>query len=809
MKVSLDWLNQYINLPKTAPEKFAEVVAEHCFEVEKIISNQQDQYLFKGVVVAKVLDFEKHPNADRLRVVRLSTGREEIYPIVCGASNFKVGDNVALARPGAFIPHNIHSEAGESFTLGTAKIRGVESQGMICAGSELGLDDQDPDGVLILPKSATLGLDFADYLKSNNKDNKTDVVFDLALPANRPDLHSHLGVARELSAILGLERKKDFTEAEKLPGSKLKAKKLQVSIEDKKICPRYSAYKMEVKVGPSPDFIVERLKSLGLRSINNVVDITNYVMFEVGEPLHAFDSTKVNGSIKVRSAVKGEKIQTLDHKERVLEPGMLLISDQGGPLAIAGIMGGVDSEIKDTTIEIILEAATFNGSNIRSTSKKLSLRTDASALWEKGLAPEQSVIGAHHAIELLFKYADAKLIAFAEIGVDKTPQRVISFTAEDINKNLGTNFSASQISKYLKQTKLPISGSSKMTLKVPYYRQDMESYADIADEVLRIVGPNKIEKHPPVLARQRMQHDAAKQIFEIKEILARLGFTEVQTYSFVSRKNIEEVGYDPSTHVKVSNPLSADQDYLRKDLLISLLRTVSSNYRIDSDLSLFEVGKGYDGYLKENNEVGLARYSSELSPEFLISELKGAISNLIQVQASVQPQFNNVSDDELEVVVGDQRVGRIYAVSEPVTLKNFDLENPVIIAEVDIDRLSSLSESDGVQNKVYNPFSKYPERTLDISLIADKELSWSEIQRVVQGSSEGLIQNIQLFEAPHFYSEEELPDFHRNLLKDGRKNLAFHLVFQAFDRTLKDSEILPIYARIQERLVKELDTEIR
>ena len=813
MKVSLEWLSEYISLPNITPEKLAELIAEHCFEVEKIIYPSKEKFDFSGVVTAKVLDIEKHPNADRLQVVKVSTGKEVVYPIVCGAHNFSVGDIVALAQPGAYIPYNIHSESGEGFTLGTAKIRGIESQGMLCAGAELKLSEGDSEGILILSPSTPLGVDFAEHRTQASKTSPLSIVFEVALPANRPDLHSHLGIARELSAILGLKKKKAFVESERLvptksiKGALSSAATLPVKVQDKKMCARYSAYKLAVEVRPSPKFITDRLSALGIRSVNNIVDITNYVMQEVGAPLHAFNSAKVNGKIEVRSAKVDEQFTTLDHKQRSLDSGMLVIADENQPLAIAGIMGGVSSEVDNQTTEIILESAVFNPYAIRAASKKFGLRTDASALFEKGVSPEQAMLATWHALDLLEKYAEGQILGWSVTGSDSTPLKKIRFTKEDVSKVLGVELKDSEIKKALAQTGLPIKSGKIMELTVPYYRQDMINYSDIADEILRIMGPNKLVKKPPLLSRTGIQHDAGKYLFDIKEHVARLGYLEVQAYSFVSGKHIAEVGYSPDAHVKVSNPLSADQDYLRKDLKISLIQSIAKNAKIEDDLKLFEVGKGYGGFLQEPNLLGVARYNPSKEVEHLLGEVKGVVNNVLSKHAPDSVEYQNLSENTQEIMFNGARVGIIYVVNSPDLLNSLNVTGPIICAELNVDIFQQQSS----QSKalVYRSFSKYPQKTLDISLIVSENTKIGSVESAILQDSSGLISDVELFEAPYLYASENLPEYHRKLSAEGKKNLAFHVVFQASDRTLTDSEILPIYGKIQERLKRELGAEIR
>lgn len=802
MKVSLDWLSEFIEISRNA-DALAKDITEHCFEVEEVIPVGTAQYRFSNVKIARVLNFDKHPNADRLRVVSLDLGGETVEPVVCGANNFVAGDIVALALPGAVIPQNIHSEQHEEFVLGKAAIRGVESQGMICSAFELGLAPQPEDKpeILILKKDSPLGMDLGEYLASTGKIR--DKVLNLSLPANRPDLFSHLGIARESAAILNLKKKPQLAEIQEakkisVPGT------LSVDIKNKDACRYYKGMRIKVQVGPSPEIIRDRLAALGLRSINNVVDITNYVMYELGEPLHAFDSRFVTGGIMVRNAKQGEEILTIDHKTRVLDQNMLVIADKEKALAVAGIMGGLQSEVSESTTEIILEAANFEPTQIRRTSKKLGLRTDGSGFWEKGLHPIQAELGAQRALELLQKYAQAELVEQKTVGDAKAETRTIKFTVEQINGLLGSDFSVSEAAKHLKQLGFAYSGEQSMTVEVPYYRADMSNYADIADEFLKIAGLNIIEKQPLQINRQDSEVNADMPLNELKEQMAGFGFNEVQTYSFISEKDILAFGQKgPEEHVKVKNPLSADQGYLRRHLLISLLKNAALNARNFEAFKIFELGKGYQGYLKEDNLLTYINYDKSKTSEELFAEAKGVLEMLISKHTGSQIEYKQRNENIVDFSILGKQIGSIGIVQRSI-LDSFDVPAAVAYCKMKIDVLLAVKE----QKKVFG-FSRYPRRVLDVSLVVSTDLEWEKIDGIVRKHGGDILTAIELFEADYLYPKDKLPKFHKELAQKGLKNLAFHMLFQAPDRTLEDSEILPIYDKIVGELKSKLNAEIR
>ncbi|GAC1412646.1 MAG: phenylalanine--tRNA ligase subunit beta [Candidatus Doudnabacteria bacterium] len=805
MKISYNWLSELLDLSKVKPELLSQQITEHCFEVEKLISNVDKDFKFKNVVIAKILYFEKHPNADRLRLVKLDLGSGKVVdPVVCGANNFSKGDLIALALPGAFIPQDIHSASHEPFTLSKAVIRGVESQGMICSAFELGLVDkpEDKPEILILPKNAKLGMKLEDHLRLKQK--KSDFVFDLSLPANRPDLFSHLGIARELSSILNIKKTPQLISLQKKDKNLVKSKKkLNIEIRDPELCSYYIGARVKVKIGKSPALVRERLQSLGLRSINNVVDITNYVMHETGEPLHAFDSKFVGEKIIVRKAHHDEVLNTLDHKPRKLDAEMLIIADNDKTLAIAGIMGGLQSEVTSETEEIILEAANFNPANIRKTSKKLALRTEASSLWEKGLNSSQAILGMNRALELLKEYASAEIIELGEAGKSQENSKIIKFSSAEINNLLGTNFDPNQIKKFLTQANFKINGVNVFTAEIPYYRTEVYNYADLADEVLKITGTNRI-KEPLTVQKTGPEINEDGPFNNAKSIMVGLGFNEVQNYSFISEEDINKAGKEgENRHLRVKNPLSADQAFLKRTLLIPLLKNVRDNSRYFHSFRLFEIGKGYLGLLDEVNLLSFVVYDKNQSKEMLLAKAKGYLEEFVSHFHKDQVKYRSMRGDLITVSSGNVEIGNIGLV-EGQMMRNFDIESAVAHVSIDLQKLWNFSKSN-----YFKAYSKFPEKVLDVSLIADKELGWNRIVEVINQYAGNSLREIQLFEAEHLYPQNKLPDFHKKLKEKGQKNLAFHLVFQSPERTLTDSEISPIYDKIVGELQSKLNAEIR
>jgi phenylalanyl-tRNA synthetase beta chain len=819
MNVSINWLRELVELPplktQSQLDQLARQITEHCFEVEKVHAHVAPAPAkFSGVFTALVTSAEKHPNADRLRVVSLRVGDREVAPVVCGAWNFGTGDVVALALPGAAIPHNVHSDAHESFTLGKAKIRGVESQGMVCSGFELGLvpEPEATPEILVLPKGTPHGKDFAEYLAQNqNQDQNFGAVFEVSLPPNRPDLYSHLGIARELAAALALKPTERFRKlnaaAPKLPKPpKGNTVPLSVTVEDHDACRTYIGMRISVKVRPSPKSIQDKLLAVGLRPINNVVDITNLVMYEIGQPLHAFDASQVHGGIVVRQATARESITTIDHKVRKLEPGMLVIADAQAPLAIAGIMGGTASEVSGATTEIILESANFDPVSIHKTSRSLGLRTDGSGFWEKGLKPEQAVAGAALALEYLTEYAGAQVLDISVNGTLATPAKAVPFTAAQINALLGSSYSPSHVKKVLTAFGFTVSGSAgKSKAILPYFRQDVLSYADLAEEVLKVTGMNEMPKEPLLLARHAVAVNRDEPLERVKDYLCNLGFSEVQNYSFISEADIQSVGSDPAGFVKIKNPLSGDQGYLKQDLLVPMLKNVALNEKHSEAFRLFEVGKAYFGYGRERDLAAFVTVNKNSQPELLLAQAKGAVENLIgQYAAGKKVTYHVVTGTpDVTILAGDLPIGTIRVIT-PQLRQEFGIRYPAVYAQIEMKALGAVSDP-----LKYTHINRFPTIELDTSIVVAASISWKQIQDIVDRDSSGLVSDVNVFEAAYLYPPGKMPKFHAELATEGKKNIAFRMVFVAAGKTLSDSEISPIYAKILVRLQDELNAEIR
>ncbi len=763
MKFSLEWLKELSGY-KGSAQNLAELLSLHAFETEIVQAGQQ----FHGIIVAKVTKVEKHPNADRLRVITLTDGKNTIGPVVCGAWNFDVGAVVALALPGATIPHNQHDPESKPFTLTKATIRDIESQGMICSAKELGTGEEG-SGILLLDSRYKLGENFS------VKDHGSRIILDISVPANRPDLISYTGVAWEIAALTGAKFRIKNQESRI---KNLKPKLLKIRISEPKFCQKYAAVRLaNVKIGPSPKFIQERLKLSGLRPINNIVDITNYVMLESGQPLHPFDASKVVGAINVRRAYVNESILTLDGLTHKLTTDTFLIADTKKALAIAGIMGGLDSAVNEYTNEIILEAANFNSVSVRRSSRQLNLRTDSSSRFEKSLPPAFVTMALEHATDLLVKYASAKPMEFAQSGIKDAKPVSIKCEPSKINQLLGTNISADQQKKILTKFGFKVQGSSnKLVVSVPFWRPDVTVWEDLAEEIARFFGLDQIPAQLPNLISSANISDS---IIEAREqatdLLVDLGFDEAYTYSF-TKSSVPD-------SLEIANPLSSEQQFLRKEISMNYQPLIEQNSKHASEGSLFEIGNVFwkeKGEIKERTNLFMVSFSKT---EPTVSLLIGSLRELLR-RLGINFLITQSEEQIAEVRVDEKSIGSIVS-SQPI--------DPIqwTAVELDFEVLARM-----MKPKQYQPISRYPGRVLDVSIIVRKDLPWEKVKESI--IKEKLINLVELLEV-----------YQGQGISPGKKSMTFRVQYQADDRTLTDLEVQKIHSQILADLRAKLNAQIR
>ena len=604
MKVTLNWLKQYVDFD-WPPEELRERLTMLGLEVE---SMQKLGGEFEGVVVAQVITRDKHPNADKLSLCRVNDGKGE-RQIVCGAQNFKAGDKVPLILPGASLP--LKPGDKEPFTIKVGKIRGVESHGMMCSPKELGLAD-DAEGLLILPTDAKVGQPFAEHLGRS----AGDVVYDLEITPNRPDWNSVIGIAREISALTGNPLR--LPETNLREDAEPTAKWVQVRLEDPELCGRYAARVVRgVKVGPSPDWLRQTLEKVGIRSISNVVDVTNYVMLEIGQPLHAFDyhllgkGASGTPAIVVRRAADGERFTTLDGQQRTLTKDNLLIADEAKAIALAGVMGGQNTEINDKTADVLIESAWFKPQNIRATSKRLELRTESSYRFERGADIGICDWASRRAAQLILETAGGELLAGVVDAYPAPPaMKEITLRHARTTALLGVEIPGAESAGHLRSLGLEVTADNHgtCTVRVPTFRVDLKQEVDLIEEIARLHGVDKIPATPPRGAIGSHAFDTVHDVYaEARRLLTGLGLAEAQGQTLISSESAKLVTND---FVALQNPLSSDMNVLRPSLIPGLLDTLRHNLsRKNNEVAVFEIGRVFrseNGITREQRNVAIA-----------------------------------------------------------------------------------------------------------------------------------------------------------------------------------------------------------
>lgn len=781
MKISLSWLQDYVKI-KASPEKIAAELTLKTCAVENILDERKQ---LEGLVVAKVLTVEKHPNADKLSLVLVDFGKGKTK-VVCGAPNVAVGRSVVLAALGSVLPNGLE--------IKKAKIRGVESAGMLCAEDELGLS-KDHSKILVLdPKKARVGMSFADYL------GKDDVVFEIENKSisHRPDLFSHFGMAREAAAIFGMK----ITKAKDAPIKFSSNDKLTVKVEAKKLCPRYLGVVLsDLKIKPAPEFMQKRLYSVGVRPINNVVDITNYVMLELGNPLHAFDAAKLSGKkIVIRLAKKGEKIKTIDNVERELQPTDLIIADAEKPIAIAGVMGGLASEVTDGTKRIILEAANFDPSVVRKTSWRLGLRSEAVTRFEKNLTPALAEVAMKRAVNLLVKYAGAKVTSkIIDIYPVKEEKLKLELDPKYCQELLGLKISKIQIKNILTKLGFKVSGlREKFIVVVPSCRRDVKITEDLIEEVGRFYGAYSIPAEPFMAEVKPVVKDPVLKLSrELKAILSGLGLDELVTYSFYGKREVEASGYKPEDHLTIVNPLSPELKYLRRGLLPQLLSKMALNLPNFEKPVFYEVGHLYS---LEKEKISFAALIFG-EKEKVFFEAKGVMEVIMQklgikfsTEAVKLNQIPFEKERSLVYKAKKEAVGLVGLVSSSV-LKKFGIKKGYVAAIVcDVETLDEVRQ----KSKAVLTLPKFPAAKIDLAFVLKNDLPLAVIEKAIREAGKPLLENIIVF------------DIYRGKpLDPSEKSLAFHLTYRSPERTLTDAEVLAIRKKVEARLLKDFGAKIR
>ncbi len=792
MKLPLSWLNDYMDYDFSDIKEFCDKMTMSGSKVEgyDIMGGS-----FEGVVVGYVKEVKVHPNSDHMVICQVDVG-EEVLKIVTGAPNVYEGAYVAVSKIGAVLPGDIK--------IKKSKLRGEESFGMLCSHDELGLSfDEVPganeDGIICFPPemNLTLGQDVKKAL------DLSECVVEFEITPNRPDCLSINGLAREAAATFGVPF--SIPEVKVNGGGGDSASLVKVTVEDKELCPRYAARVVkDVKIAPSPKWMQKRLLASGIRPINNIVDITNYVLVEYGQPMHAFDLNYLEGNeIIVRRAFDGEEITTLDGKDRVLTSDSLLISDRKKAVAVAGVMGGFNSEVTDETTTILFESANFNGPSVRKTASSLGLRTDASGKYEKGLDPENVIPALQRACQLV-ELLSCGTVCDGIIDINNAApfEKKIPFSPSKINKFLGMDISSEFMEKSLLSLGFEIEDGF---VKVPSFRADMYGEADVAEEVMRMYGYDKINHSLPICtAKPAMRTKKQELEAKVCDNLTSSGFYQIMTYSFTSPSLLKRVGEDEDKAIKISNPLGEENSVMRTSIISSLLEILETNYRHRNEKAmLFEVGTVY---LPESLPLETLPYEKKLiaigcyGKDCDYLSLKGAVEELLESVGVYSAKYERAENPSCfhpgkcaDIIINGKKAGIIGEIHPDVADK-FSIETDVYVCELDFEAVFNASDV----NPKYKKIARMPAIYRDIAVMVDKDVPVAKIKDIIEKYSGKYLESVTLFDV---YEGKQIPE--------GKKSVAYNAVYRAIDQTLTDNDINKVFDKIVRTLERELGAELR
>lgn len=795
MLVPVKWIRDYVNIDMDTVE-FADKMTMTGTKVETV------EFLGKeisNVVVGQIKEITQHPNADKLVVCQVNVGEEELVQICTGAKNVSEGDFIPVAKVNSTLPGGIKIKKG--------KLRGEASHGMLCSAGELGIDDsfvdeKSKDGIYILNdmENLILGQDIKEFLGIN------DAIIDFELTANRPDCRSMIGIAREAAVTIG--KKINYPEIEvKACDEDID---FEVKVESPQLCPRYGARIVkDVKIGPSPYWMQRRLIEAGVRPINNIVDITNFVMLEQGQPLHAFDLNEVTtGKIVVRNAVEGEKFTTLDEVERTLDKEMLVITDGEKTLAIAGVMGGVNSGIKDTTTEVLFEGAAFNADSIRATSKKLGLRTESSGRYEKGVCTQLSITGVERACQLVEMLGAGRVLrGTVEDYPVKQELQTLTVNPSRIIKNIGIDLPLDGFVKILEdlEFKCDLKSDEEVVIEVPSFRLDIEQEADIYEEIARIYGFENIPSEQlegNTTAGVKTAHQ--KFMDKIKDTATSIGLYEILTYSFVSPKTLDKIKLSEDDkkrdYITLINPLGEDTSVMRTTMMPSMLNVLYTNIsrKVESGLA-FECGNIFtpqEGLPIETNHLCVGMYGKDV--DFFV--LKGALETILDSVGfenyEIIPETNNTTFHPgrcATIKYNNIYIGTFGEV-HPEVIDNYNLGQRVYLAELDLDLIFENSD----RTIIYNPLPKYPSTSRDIALLVKDDIIVKQIEDIIKANGEDLLESYELFDV-----------YKGSQIADGYKSIAYSIIYRSKDKTLTDDDVNKVHQNIIRELEEKLDARLR
>lgn len=794
MKVTLNWLKEYVDFD-LKPEQLSEKLTMLGLEVEEYFTEPRN---FSNVVVGVVKSVEKHPDADKLHVCQVSDGQKD-YNVICGAPNVEAEGKYPFARIGANL---------NGFEIDARKIRGVKSEGMLCSEAELGFSERS-DGIMELSQDAKVGQNFHDYL------DDPDTIFDIAITPNRPDCLSVIGIARELAAAIDAPLKKPEVSIQK--GASDINEHMSVVIREPDRCYRYSGRLLtDIQIKDSPNWLAERLSKVGLRPINNVVDVTNYVMMETGQPLHAFDYDLIkDNKIIVQTAEKGDTFMTLDDQERNLDNDSLMICDAQSPVALAGIMGGQNSEVNDSTTKVFLESAYFEPMGIRKTSRQMGLSTDSSRRFERGIDPEGTVYAMERAASLLMQLADAVPVGdIIDAYPTKAESSSVSISVQYVNKQLGAELSLGTIQHILNGLELSTHKKSENILDVtiPTFRVDLTRPVDLVEEIARCYGFNQIEPVMDPRVEQR-QSQNGKDSFrdEMREILTGLGFLETVAFNLVSEKHAQHFAPEDSFPIALLNPISDDLAVFRPSILLTILSTVAYNRnRQMNDLRLFEVGNVawrtmYNDHI-EKTQFGAILAGKRIKQswldqpeEFNFYDIKGYVASMLR-QFQIM-HYNIDKTDELfwdaesaSIQINGQYAGAFGRINQE-TCNLFKIkQNDIFAVWLDYNTIYENRRTE----KKYEPIPRFPSIPFDLALLIDADIAIADVEQAIREAGGSYLKDVYLFD---FYKGDQV--------QKGKKSVAFSLTFSSKERTLSDDEVDEAVQKILDHLRTIFGAELR
>ena len=820
MNISFNWLKRYLDTDITA-ERMAEILTELGLEVEEFEKIETIKGGLNGVVVGEVLTCEDHPDSDHLHITTVDVGAEAPLQIVCGAANCRKGLKVMCATVGAVL---YPIDSNEEFKIKRSKIRGVESLGMLCAEDELGIG-RNHEGIMELPEDAVVGTPAKEYLHIAD-----DYLIGIGLTPNRVDAASHIGVARDLAAYLKSRGERAEYKLPSVEGFKVNdtSRTIDVEVVNSEAAPRYAGITVSgCKIAPSPEWMQNELRAAGINPKNNLVDITNYVLFELGQPLHAFDADKIEGGkVVVRSAVEGEKFVTLDGVERTLTANDLMICSAERPMCIAGVYGGMDSGISDETVNVFIESAYFHPVWVRKTAKRFGINTDASFRFERGVDPNIQVFALKRAAMLMQELAGGKITSeIIDINPNPAKHFEFEFSLDRARKLIGKDIPEDTILTILGNLEVEVRGREGDVLQVavPPYRVDVQREADLIEDVLRVYGYNNVEisdhvnstlSYAPKPDKSRLQNMAS-------DYLSANGYTEIMSNSLTKSSYYEGCSSYPAERcVRILNPLSQDLNVMRQTLLFNALEAVELNVnRRNGNLKMYEVGNCY-AYAAEkaSEENTLAKYEESFRIGITVTGLatqlswnsKAETSSFFTLRAAVERLLKRFgvdiyslqcesleSDLYADAIVfkqGPKEVLRMGVVS-PIVRKKFDIKQEVYFAEIDFDQLIKMTKKAKVQ---FKELSKFPEVKRDLALLVNKGVTFSQLRSIAFATEKKLLKSVSLFDV---YEGDKLPE--------GKKSYALSFILEDKNQTLTDKQIERTMANIQAQLEQKCGAEVR